>query len=340
VSDLTLNPEEIGESLTKEAVENMRSEVSGERLLPEEVNELSDRTDRIAQEAEEFGHTYEQKLLNDPESDPQNIGVLKESLRKIDEEIEKLRSQLQLELQNENDLRNPMLEEGPVVSEIASDSTDSADTPKPSDSTQETAVEGGEEGFPEIWNESYSGWISEDLSPEALARLEQLMNEDPEVFQTIMGNEESRVRYENTFQEEYTPEEKQEAENGLKATVDRITQGGRLNRDSFEKLNSEAGSQEYLKLILRLAIKVSSAVAVAVARNLAKDKDTPYELRVALGTMADLIHGGEIFMEKLVSGQEHPNLSKDVRKVLFPGASSDGSGSVEDSIEIPDTQEV
>ncbi len=84
--------------------------------------------------------------------------------------------------------------------------------------------------------------------------------------------------------------------------------------DPYEALKAVEKSEddsETMKLLLRVAIKIGTKVAIIIARNIAKDKDTPAELRVALGIFADVAEVGGKFTDKLISGNTKPDLQRD-----------------------------
>lgn len=70
--------------------------------------------------------------------------------------------------------------------------------------------------------------------------------------------------------------------------------------------------KEALKLLLRVAIKASAKGAASLARNIAKDKDTPAELRILAGTFADFAEQGGNFADGLIAGDPKADLKSDV----------------------------
>jgi hypothetical protein len=303
------------------------AEVAGEALEgSENIENLSESlgvgSSELKENALTFGEGYMDELRNGP-----GAGEMANEIEVVSRELEQVNSQI---MAREEEFRG-----------LLTSGTDGFEAGQP------TAVE--EEGIPaeeapeEISQDALKGevvfhqgeWWVEDIDPATKEWLEQTeefkeaMDEDPQV----------REKYEETFNAEYTPEEKQEAESGFKATEDLIKSRGALNSEQFSKLEESEGNQEMMRLVLRLAIKVGAKVAVAVARNIAKDKETPYELRVALGAMADLIGDGSIFVDKMISGDDRPDLARDLRHAFLDGSETTPP-SPDISSETPDVPDI
>jgi len=86
--------------------------------------------------------------------------------------------------------------------------------------------------------------------------------------------------------------------------------------DALKEIEQNEDDQETMRLLLRIAIRVGTKVAVSIAKNIAKDKNTPPELRIALGVFADLGDEGGRFMDKVITGEDKPNLEQDCLNYL------------------------
>jgi len=142
-------------------------------------------------------------------------------------------------------------------------------------------------------------WLSEDITQETRDRL-------------LKGGY-------GRLAEIYSEQEKGIAQLLAKGLKETTANEGNSN---LEKINEFLGSpehkddQETMKLILRIAIKIGAKVAVSICRSIAKDKDTPEELRVLFGSFADMVDAGGKFADKLIAGDPKANLENDLIKLF------------------------
>lgn len=76
--------------------------------------------------------------------------------------------------------------------------------------------------------------------------------------------------------------------------------------------NRAEEAQDASKLLLRIAVKAGTALAVSIARNIAKDKDTPQEIRIMMGVFADGLSKAGDFTDKAIAGDAKADLQKDI----------------------------
>ncbi len=138
-----------------------------------------------------------------------------------------------------------------------------------------------------------------------------------EMQEWLSGNERAILK------EEYNDTERQTATNVREAMYEQANiataQSAEGQPNIVEALTAAESSHddmEALKLVLRVALKVGAEVAKAVAINIAKDPKTPPELRIAMGIFADLTTKGSKVFEQLASGEEKPDLQKDVSNYI------------------------
>ena len=102
---------------------------------------------------------------------------------------------------------------------------------------------------------------------------------------------------------------------------DTLRNNGRF--EELEKLlNSKverdggASAKDTWKLLLRVGIRVSAKMAVIIARNIAKDKETSRETKIMLGIFADTVDQTSGFADKLIAGDVEADLQKDVIEAI------------------------
>lgn len=119
---------------------------------------------------------------------------------------------------------------------------------------------------------------------------------------------------------EYTEEEKAKAEWFRQNFYNNVNEKAKGNPDFIKVINEvfdgegnfvEEG-KDATKLLLRIAIKMGIGLAVSIARNIAKDKDAPEELRILMGVFADGAQGFGDFADKAIAGDVNANLQKDI----------------------------
>jgi hypothetical protein len=76
--------------------------------------------------------------------------------------------------------------------------------------------------------------------------------------------------------------------------------------------NMAEEAQDASKLLLRIAVKAGAALAVSIARNIAKDKDTPQEIRIMMGVFADGLSKAGDFADKAIAGDANADLHEDI----------------------------
>jgi hypothetical protein len=76
-----------------------------------------------------------------------------------------------------------------------------------------------------------------------------------------------------------------------------------------EALNSV--EQDTSKLLLRIGVKLGAKLMTAVIVSIAKDPDTSPEMKRMLGFILDFTKGGSFFVDKVITGEEKPNLEAD-----------------------------
>jgi len=118
--------------------------------------------------------------------------------------------------------------------------------------------------------------------------------------------------------ERYTPEEERTAQDFAEemyseaARRDDANAGGATGCvGALNEISSNNNDQETMQLLLRIAIKIGTKVAVVSAKEIAKDPNTPREMRIALGIFCDLADEGGKFAEKLITGEDKPDLGRD-----------------------------
>jgi len=84
----------------------------------------------------------------------------------------------------------------------------------------------------------------------------------------------------------------------------------------LNEVSKDNDEQEAIQLLLRIAIKASVKVAVASAKELMKDPNTPKSMRVALSIFVDVAEEGGKLAEKLITGEDKPDLGRDCVKYI------------------------
>ncbi len=141
-------------------------------------------------------------------------------------------------------------------------------------------------------------WIEEDIKDETKEWLNSSENTD--VASEFSTSEQETAR---KFSEKMTAEAEQRSGKQPEGEMDSV--------EALKAVAEDEDDSETMRLLLRIAIKVGTKVAVSVAKNIAKDKDTPQELRIALGVFSDLADDGSKFADKLITGEDKPNLERD-----------------------------
>ena len=141
-------------------------------------------------------------------------------------------------------------------------------------------------------------WIEEDIKDDTKEWLNSSENAD--VASEFSTSEQETAR---KFSEKMTAEAEQRSGKQPEGEMDSV--------DALKAVAEDEDDSETMRLLLRISIKVGTKVAVSVAKNIAKDKDTPQELRIALGVFSDLADDGSKFADKLITGEDKPNLERD-----------------------------
>jgi hypothetical protein len=156
-------------------------------------------------------------------------------------------------------------------------------------------------------------WLVDDIDDAT----KEWLNDEGEV-----GATESFTEEEEAVAHDFTEDLFNEAQRRDDANVS----GGPSILGAMNEVGNNKEDREALQLLLRIAIKVGTKVAVATAGEIAKDKDTPKELRIALGLFADLAGEGGRLAEKMITGEERPDLGKDCIKYVTSRFSSKQAG--------------
>ncbi len=178
-----------------------------------------------------------------------------------------------------------------------------------------------------------TGWLVDDVAPETREAIEGAFANS---VWPIEGEGEEFSNFADGVTQEYNQEEASRANDYARTyyqnfsgnarayttTNPELAEGLRkagVNPESFDDLKSKLvednkwdDAEESLKLALRIAVKVGTVIAVAVARNMAKDKDVPPALRIMFGTMADLLEKGGREADKILAGNTQAQLTGDL----------------------------
>jgi len=245
-----------------------------------DLNKLGERADTAANEGEQFGKLYLDRLSSQevgedgqPLIEPGAIEQTQDALETVNTQIEVAHEQFRRRIAPTTPEKTAPLETGPEQ----------------------------ENGIVEILREnSIEAWTKEP-DQETLNGLDESLDEETRTSREI-----------TSFKSEYTPEEKQKAREASNAIVDGLTQ------EQLENLGKNEKNNETLLQMIRLSIKVGAYVAEKIARNIAKDKDTPQELRIALGFFADLIHDGGKLANRIGQGSKDERVGRGLNNRFSP----------------------
>jgi len=143
-------------------------------------------------------------------------------------------------------------------------------------------------------------WLKDDISDETKDWL------NGEGYKETAGN--------------FTEEEKEEAENFREAFYQNANREAKENpgvEEILKELFDDEGdvgeeTKEAFKLLLRIAVKTGTKLAVSIARSIAKDRETSQELRIMMRVFADGVENAGDFTDKMIAGDAKTKLEQDI----------------------------
>lgn len=143
-------------------------------------------------------------------------------------------------------------------------------------------------------------WLEEPLAQKNVERLALVPIIDSEVIDLVNLTPEELAQLQNVSNkfDEF-------AHNTFTTPLTDRSQSALLN-ESFT-----TDEQDATKLLLRIGIKLGAKLATAVIESIAKDPDTSPEMKHMLGVLLSFTKGGSVFVDKVITGEEKPNLEQD-----------------------------
>lgn len=277
---------------TAKGAENMMEDHIGdtkEGLSPSEQEEFDKELEEVNKEIEEARDEFKKEINS------KNAEVNEENLDEIKSETAK-----EMSLRGEN---TPIIETQEEQVEQKSDQNETEEPVERIDPSKvDVFIDGKWFNMDGVESETQD-FFKEDFEPEFWNNFSQ---EDWERANAEFG-EDFRAWYESHFNTA-GPQVGTEAGTGNQP---RVT----VAPTEAAKAAEDQDARELMKLLLRIAVKISIKTAAIIAKNIAKTqmKDNP-ELAAAIGIFADLAEEGGKFTDTLIAGKKGESLGEDIYK--------------------------